>query len=391
MQRSIALFILLSLASFALAAEKITDVSLRYGRQENMMRLVFEADDDLIKNANVSVSLSGIKIEFPSAFEVRKPRDFSYETAKRDHSYYIFLRDVIDIKTSRLTAPARLVFDLKLSGKTYSPPEAKTFQPTGPLVSPAPSKENAPRPAVPQPAQPEPKMPKPAGPLVSPAPGKENAPKPPNAQNKQAPQKPQQPAQAATPAEKPRKVKVVVLDPGHGGYDYGIVSQDAREKDVNLLLSRDMSSAMAKKGQTVFLTRKVDQSMPISERINFSNAKTPDLFISLHAAFGNVFAVYLAASEDLNIDAAVRLYSLSSRQGRHVARSREAAVAVAESIQKEFKTEVVLRELPLPVLNSLNAPAFLVEYPSVKSYATDQKMREKLVGSVLKGIAAYEQ
>ena len=135
----------------------------------------------------------------------------------------------------------------------------------------------------------------------------------------------------------------------------------------------------------------MDQSAALSERINFANTKSPDLFISIHAASGDAFAVYVSALVDVNVDSAIKLYGLSSRQGVHLPASKEAAQTLAVNLKKDFNAEVVLRELPLPVLNSLNAPAVLIEYPSLKSYASDQKMRDKFVASLLKGISLYEQ
>lgn len=356
MKKLFLITVIIFAAAMRLSAEKTADVALRYSRQDTMVRIVLEAGDDLITNSNISASLAAIKIDFPSAFEIRKPKDFFYETAKKDRSFYIFLKDVAAIKSYRLAGPPRLVFDLTLAAKVQKEaaprPDQKTFQSTGPLVSPGPAP----------------------------------APQPPQSGQKQQPT-----PSTAQPAEKTHKRKVIVLDPGHGGYDYGIISQDTREKDVNLALSKDLSAAMAKKGLTVFLDRKVDQSVSLSERISFSNAKKPDIFISIHAASSNGFAIYVSSAEDVNIDAAVRLYSLSSQQSKYLADSKEAAKVIAGSLKKEFNVEAVMRELPLPVLNSLNAPAIMIEYPSLKSYASDQKMRERFVGSIMKSIAAYEK
>ncbi len=368
MKKIVIISLLILSASLRLSAEKTAELSMRYSRQETAARIVIEGEDDFIKNAAIAVSNAAIKIDFPAAFEVRKPKDFIFETAKKDRSYYIFLKDITDIKTFRLTGPRRLVFDLKLSGKdkkeTPVKPEQRSFQQTGPLVSPGP-----PSPPWPQ------KEP------VPPAPG------PPS----QAGQKQQPAPQPVKPPEKAYKKKVIVLDPGHGGYDYGITSEDAREKDVNLILSKDLSAAFAKKGFAVFLDRKVDQSVPLNERINFANGRNPDLFISIHASSGNGYAVYVSALEDINIDSAIKLYSLSSRQSMHLARSREVANSIATNLKTDFSSEVVIRELPLPVLNSLNAPAVMIDYPSLKSYASDQNKRDKFVASILKSVTVHEQ
>ncbi len=368
MKKIILISLLILSAALRLSAEKTAELSMRYSRQDTAVRIVIEGEDDFIKNAAMAVSNAAIKIDFPAAFEIRKPKDFIFETAKKDRSFYIFLKDTSDVKTFRLAAPGRLVFDLRLLGKDKKEapvkPEQKSFQQTGPLVSPGP-----PVPALPQ------KEPAPPASGLPPQTGQKQQPAP----------------QPVRPAEKAHKKKVIVLDPGHGGYDYGIIAEDAREKDVSLILSKDLSAAFTKKGFTVFIDRKVDQSIPLNERINFANGRNPDLFISIHASSGNGYAVYVSALEDINVDSAIKLYSLSSRQSMHLTKSREVANSIAANLKKDLNAEVVLRELPLPVLNSLNAPAVMIDYPSMKSYASDQKTREMFVDSVLKSVTGNEQ
>jgi N-acetylmuramoyl-L-alanine amidase len=353
------ILVILFAASVRLSAEKTAEVIMRYSRHDAVVRIVIEAEEEVLRNTGVSTSLSGIAIDFPAQLPIVEPKDFPYDVVKRNRSLIINLKDVRAIKTSRLTAPSRLVFDLttpvKQQGNILSPQQVHMPpQPKAPSVSP--------------------------GPIVSPGP------------QTAAPPGSGQVQQPFPPSRRPsEKISLVVLDPGHGGYDYGIITGEAREKDVDLSLSRDLSTAMARNGLTVFLDRKVDQSASLGERINFSNAKKPDLLISIHAASWNGFAVYVSTSEDLNADAAVRLYSVSSRQGRYLAQSKRAARAIAESLKRDFNAEVVLRELPLPVLNSINAPAVMIDYPSLKAFSSDPKMRAKFAASVLKGISAYEE
>ncbi len=356
-----ALLILALLGTYAFSGEKAAEVALRYSKQAAMIRLVLESDDETIGRAIAYTSQGGIQVNFPSDFQIKRPPDFLFETAKNGRALYIKLRDVASIKTSRLSAPARIVFDI-----TTAPANPKEpLPPPGPVVSPGPQRPPAPQPTPTQPAQKAPQRP------------------------------PLQPAQKAPlpppPAEKLHVIKTVVVDPGHGGYEYGIVAGNAREKDTNLALSKDLGVALAKKGKSVFLTRRTDQSISLDERIAFANAKGPDLFVSIHAGLSPGFVIYLASPEDQNADPVVKLYARTYRQARYIGRSREAADAVGLEIKNALQAEVVFRELPLPVLNSLNAPALLIEYPSLSTYASDKKMREKLVTSIMKGIATYEQ
>jgi N-acetylmuramoyl-L-alanine amidase len=333
--------------SIAPAAERTANVTLRYSRQGPSIRVVLQTDDDTIRNSIIHASPAEIRVDLPSAFEISKPRDFIFETAKTERTLSIKLSHVKEVKTAMLTDPSRIVFDI-----TAPPPTPqRTLPPFAPSVSPGPHSETA-SPSAP-----------PAGQKGSPiSEGGKNA----------------------------AAIRVVVLDPGHGGYEYGITEGRAREKDVNLALSRQLGAALVKMGQTVYLTRKVDQSVSLAERINFANSKNPDLFISIHAGLSNNFVIYLASPGDQNVDATVRLYALTYRHTRYIDKSKAAAAAIGLSIRNDFKTGAALRELPLPVLDSLNAPAILIEYPDLKSFASDQKMREKLVSSIMKGITAYE-
>jgi N-acetylmuramoyl-L-alanine amidase len=351
--RNLFLAIISLLATFPIFAPKTAEVSFRYSRQDDTTRMVFEADDTLIKDTNTVVSLSVINVEFPVQVEIKKPKDFPFEMTIKGRFLVINLQGqgVTDIKTSKLTSPARLVFDLKTFPKRQKEPI--------------------------QQAQPRPQP----GAIQQPGQEKQQG----NGQQ----QMQKLPPPAGQPVEKARKI--IVIDPGHGGYEYGIVSRDIKEKDVNLNLAKELGDALAKKGRKVFLTRRTDQSASISDRIDFSNGKNPDVFVSIHASRSDSFAVYVAAVEDLKVDDAAKLYSLFTRQNRHIGKSRALSTAIGESLKNEFRKDVFIRELPLPVLYSMNASAVLIEYPSLQSFSSDPKMRGRFANAVLKGISAYEQ
>lgn len=363
--------LLFLLTCLPLFAEKLSEVSLRHGIQGNNVRIVVESDEDFIRNTNIKFSFSAVILEFPSRFELKKQKDFIFDVTKKDRSLVITLKDAVDFKTYRLSSPARLVFDLKTAppkqGSPLQPPEQKIQQQTQSAGKKAPDAGKQTGLKVPE-----------AAPQVSPKNPLEAA--------RQEGQK----TQPSPPVEKPRR-RVVVIDPGHGGYDYGLVSQDAKEKDADLSIAKDLANALSKKGLNVFITRRADQNASLTDRINFSNSKNPDLFMSLHASSVDKFVIYVASVEEANIDTAVKQYSQFSNQNRHIERSRGIAKLIAQSLHAELAADVILRELPLPVLTAMNASAIVLEYPSLKTYNSDQKLRERLVNSVIKGMSAYEQ
>ncbi len=339
MKKLLILFIVGLLTASPLFAEEKKEVSLRFSRQNDIIRVVLESYDNFIMNANIVDTPSSLKIEFPALFQLKKPKDFIFETIIKDRFLIINLKNIGEIKTYKLSSPARIVFDLKIAQKT--------------------AKEQSPKPELRPELEPEMKL---------------------ELKPEQEPEaKPEQPVEVESGP------KLYVIDAGHGGYDYGILSKDSKEKDLNLLLAKDLSAALSKNGNRIFMTRKVDQSLSIFERIILGNSKNPDIFISLHSSASNTFVVYTGTIDESSTDASVLLYSLSARQRRHIEKSRVLAKAIGKALKAEFKGDVVTREMPLPILNSMDSPAILIEYPSLQLNAYDQKMRDRLVSAILRG------
>lgn len=87
-------------------------------------------------------------------------------------------------------------------------------------------------------------------------------------------------------AKTPRKF-LVVLDPGHGGADTGAVIKDGKkttytEKEITLLMARDIARELIIKGHNVVLTRNDDRLVPLSDRTALANKLKADAFISIH-------------------------------------------------------------------------------------------------------------
>lgn len=345
MKKTALIAVIILFSAFPLSAEKIARVLLRFSTQGNHARIVLQSDKDSIGGASVNASTSLIRVNFPSEFEIMKPDNFIFETLKEGNSLTISLKGVANVAVSKITEPARLVFDLTMGGEAMGRGV--------PLVSPSGPQQTA--------KQPEQKTLK-------------------DIFRNLIQKTPEKPA-----------FRTIVIDPGHGGYDYGIVTQDAKEKDVDLSLSKTLSAAFSKQGKTVFMTRGSDQYSSIAKRIDFANARKPDLFVSIHASSStDRFAVYVSTVKDLNVDPVIKQYSIFSAQDKYFDESRKIARAIGESLKREFGNTVVIRELPLPLLYSMNSPAVLIEYPSLDLFGRAQSMQNKFASSVVDGISTYE-
>ncbi len=80
-------------------------------------------------------------------------------------------------------------------------------------------------------------------------------------------------------------IRLIVVDPGHGGRDPGAIGPNGtREKDVNLAMAKILSAALRQQlGVKVLLTREDDRYLELRERTEYANRVGADLFISLHA------------------------------------------------------------------------------------------------------------
>jgi len=80
------------------------------------------------------------------------------------------------------------------------------------------------------------------------------------------------------------RVRRIVIDPGHGGFDSGAVGKSGlMEKDVTLDIALKLYDRFKKEGTMIpFLTRTDDYFVPLAERAVSANQFQADLFLSLH-------------------------------------------------------------------------------------------------------------
>jgi N-acetylmuramoyl-L-alanine amidase len=79
-------------------------------------------------------------------------------------------------------------------------------------------------------------------------------------------------------------IKTVVIDPGHGGKDYGKTGVGGLlEKDVNMMLAKVIRDRIEQElGLEVILTREDDRLVSLTARTEIANEAGGDLFVSIH-------------------------------------------------------------------------------------------------------------
>src|ERR1019366_7998049 len=76
---------------------------------------------------------------------------------------------------------------------------------------------------------------------------------------------------------------LVMIDPGHGGYDPGTQSSaGVLEKDLALQIATRLKAALEARGIRAELTRSTDVFISLAERTRIANRAGADLFVSIH-------------------------------------------------------------------------------------------------------------
>lgn len=79
-------------------------------------------------------------------------------------------------------------------------------------------------------------------------------------------------------------VRVVTIDPGHGGKDTGTQNRALRlnEKTFTLKVGLRLRDLLVKRGYKVVMTRTDDRFIPLPDRAGIANRAGSDLFVSIH-------------------------------------------------------------------------------------------------------------
>jgi N-acetylmuramoyl-L-alanine amidase len=79
-----------------------------------------------------------------------------------------------------------------------------------------------------------------------------------------------------------RPVRLVVLDPGHGGSDTGARGRQSREKTLTLDVAQRVERYLEAAGLNTVLTRTTDRTLSLDDRVAFATRQRADLFVSIH-------------------------------------------------------------------------------------------------------------
>ncbi len=185
-------------------------------------------------------------------------------------------------------------------------------------------------------------------------------------------------------------VRIVVIDPGHGGYESGLVTDKYREKSVVLDIARTLGTLLGKNSKQYFLTRESDQFMSPGERIKFANSREADIFLSLHIGNHRDVAVYTPVITE-EVPDEVKDFMLITGQEDYMEDTSALSGAMQKAIISDFNGDMVSsKPLPYSILSEIEAAALIIELPSLKDAAYGEELNTKFANALYRGILQYE-
>lgn len=219
-------------------------------------------------------------------------------------------------------------------------------------------------------------------------------------------------------------VSRIIIDPGHGGRDYGAPGylKGVHEKDVVLQISRRLAKKIRKELKyEVYLTRDRDKYLTLEERTAIANTKNADLFISIHTNSHKNHRAYGIETYFLNLatdDDAIRVAAMENAtstknisdlqsilsdlmQNAKINESSRLANYVQVSMVRHLKNKRYSRikdkgvkQAPFYVLLGAQMPAVLVETSFISNPRECKRLitpqyQERLCEAIIKGIKTY--
>ncbi len=218
----------------------------------------------------------------------------------------------------------------------------------------------------------------------------------------------------------PLEVRRIVLDPGHGGDDFGTTDNDLVEKDLTLDIARRLAVLLRGAGYDVPLTREDDRMLSLRERAELANQLHSDLFVSIHVNWMShrqvrgVETYYLGATDDPELKELVRRenresgYSLADMklllEGIYTGVRRDASREFASRVQRSLHGSLRqvnptlknrgVKTAPFVVLVSTEMPAILAEVSCLSNREEARLLsrplyRDHIAEALFRGIRGY--
>ena len=219
----------------------------------------------------------------------------------------------------------------------------------------------------------------------------------------------------------PLSVRKIVLDAGHGGTQFGAMSDSGvSEKEITLDIAFRLRRLLEDARFEALMTRETDETLSLERRVAFANSSRADLFLSIHVNWIpsrqiRPLETYFAGPTD--DPAVLRLASAENRDSGYslaayrrllekvyIDARRDESHALARSLNTDLYRSLSevnpelenrgVKTAPFAVLVGTEMPAVLVEVSCLSNEAdvrllTMADYRDRIAMALLRGIRSY--
>ena len=180
--------------------------------------------------------------------------------------------------------------------------------------------------------------------------------------------------------------KILVIDPGHGGWDPGAVANGMRESDINLDVALKLNELLKGTDIKVYMTRETDVDLgakteDLYGRVRIANDIEADLFVSIH---NNKFNTKAYGTETFYHGGAnTQGTGLTSAKAANIIHND--LIKALGSYDRKVKTAnfVVIRETKMP---SILVEGGFMDHPQEAAKLKTQEYRMKMAQGIFEGI-----
>jgi N-acetylmuramoyl-L-alanine amidase len=223
-----------------------------------------------------------------------------------------------------------------------------------------------------------------------------------------------------------RRIRTIVIDPGHGGRDSGARGRRSHEKNIVLDIALGLKTQLERDLEVnVLLTRSTDEFVSLRDRTDFANRNHGDLFLSLHlnahqnrnASGIEVYFLSTARTDDARAvemrenqvvyefeggASAVQEYDdlafilADLLQSQHLEESSDLAVRLqTELVSKTRAYDRGVKQAGFYVLRGAFMPAVLIEFGFITNQDEEGRLlnrdyQGRLVSAVVEGIRSFK-
>ena len=225
-------------------------------------------------------------------------------------------------------------------------------------------------------------------------------------------------------------IRVVVIDPGHGGIDPGTTGGNIQEKDIVLKIALKLGDYIESSFPEikVVYTRKTDVFIPLYRRADIANKAGADLFISIHAnavdhrgVQGTETFVLGQHRSDDNLEVAKKENAVILLEDDYTStyegfdpnspesyimfelvqdEYKEQSISLANEIQNEFRVRALrkdrsVKEAGFLVLRQTTMPSVLIETgflsnTTERNYLSSETGQDHLASAIFRAFKAYK-